>query len=250
MCTLFLSYKSHSKYKLILLHNRDEFYNRPSVPLHWWDDIPTILAGRDLQRQGTWLGVSNQGKIAAITNYREMEDVTLKTTSRGDLVKDFLAQEADIQDFTSYLKDNGSEFSGFNLLYGTVDNLFYFTNKAEMTRTLLPGNYGLSNAFLDTPWTKVRSGKNVFERLVSLPQFDSEAAFEIMLSTERSPDNELPDTGFGIDNERFLSSRFIESSFYGTMTTSLVLVDHENNVSFEERTHVPKQQMQSFHFRF
>jgi uncharacterized protein with NRDE domain len=230
------------------LHNRDEFYNRPSLSLHWWNDIPSILAGKDLQRQGTWLGVSNNGKIAAITNYREMEDVTLKTTSRGDLVKDYLAQDSSIENFTSYLKNEATQFSGFNLMYGTFDNLHYFTNKADLAKPLLAGNYGLSNAFLETPWTKVRSGKMVFEQLLIQPEFDAEAAFEIMKSTERAPDNELPNTGFGIDNERFLSSRFIESSFYGTMTTSLIMVDHENNVSFEERTHVPEKKTHSFSF--
>lgn len=248
MCTLFLSYKNHSKYKIILVHNRDEFCNRPSVPLHWWEDIPTILAGRDLQRQGTWLGVSKVGKIAAITNYREMEDVSLKTTSWGDLVKDFLAQDSPIGEFSAYLEEVGNDFSGFNLIYGQFDDLHYFSNKADKPKALSPGCYGLSNALLDTPWTKVRTGKTAFGQLIAQPEFDAEALFSLMMSAKQAPDNELPETGFGIENERFLSSRFIESSFYGTMTTSLILVDNDDHVVFEERTHVPEKKTCNLNF--
>jgi uncharacterized protein with NRDE domain len=250
MCLILFAVKSHPLYKLAAAANRDEFYKRPTAPADWWKEAPFLLAGRDLQGGGAWLGVSRDGKIAAVTNFRSKEAQRENALSRGLLVRDYLLGEIRHDEFIKQLQEHGSKYNGFNLVFGTVDNLYYFSNRAEHKREgnnftarldpLPPGIYGMSNAFLDTPWPKVVKGKKMLnEQVLNRDEFSVEKVFSVLADTEVFPDDSLPDTGIGIIYERILSPLFIKTGGYGTRSATVILVDNANRVTFIERSFVP-----------
>lgn len=151
MCLIVFGYDCHPGYQLVLGANRDEYRNRPTDQARFWPDAPHILAGRDLRAGGTWLGVSSDGKIAAITNYRDPHLQVNDPPSRGALVANYLANRTlSTKEFQSILNHDGHLYDGFNLLYGTSDELHYFTNRGGSSGPVTPGIHGLSNHLLDT----------------------------------------------------------------------------------------------------
>ena len=201
---------------LRLVANRDEFHARPSAALNWWAEQPQILAGRDLQAGGSWLGLSRQGRFAAITNVREAGAET-GPRSRGHLVRDFLASSSSPHVWLEDLEPQA--YPGFNLLLLAGKELVYISNRGDQgAQTLAAGLYGVSNARLDTPWPKLCAAR---DGLAALP---ADAPLEDWLQiTSRQqpwPDTELPDTGVGVELERLLSPPFIRSPAYGTRCTT------------------------------
>jgi uncharacterized protein with NRDE domain len=241
MCLILFAYRVHPGYKLILAANRDEYYNRPSGPAHWWENTPFLLAGKDLRAGGTWLGITKSGKIAAVTNYRNMKSHREDARSRGTLVSRYLLSGVSPGEYLKDLYDSAAAYNGFNMILGDRDNLYYYSNmKADPGVALKPGIYGLSNAFLDTPWPKVVGGKQMLERQISgRPEIQVEEIFSILSDKGIPPDRDLPDTGVGIEIERVLSPLFIRAPEYGTRSSTVVLVDRDNRVTFAERSFVP-----------
>lgn len=120
MCLIAFAIDSHPKYRLILVANRDEYRNRKTDPAHYWNAAPHLLAGRDRQAGGTWIGVTTGGKLAAITNYRDARQQAINPLSRSSLVADYLCDNGMTPDgLRAYLVKNGDRYDGFNLLYGT-----------------------------------------------------------------------------------------------------------------------------------
>ncbi len=238
MCTILFSWKSTQNYKLILAANRDEFYERETKTAHWWDENPNVLGGKDLKAGGSWMGINKNGKIAAITNYRKFPLETYET-SRGHLVKKFLVEDISSSDFMAYLQENGQEFDGFNLIFGNADELMYFSNRGP-SQNLQPSIYGLSNHLLDTPWPKVRDGKKALESNLSNGSLEPENIFKVLSNRDIAGDEELPNTGIGLEKERMLSSIFIESPNYGTRLSTVLTIDSENKVRFHERSFIPE----------
>jgi uncharacterized protein with NRDE domain len=229
----------HSRYRLIFAANRDEYYNRPTAPLCFWDDAPGILAGRDLKRSGTWLGVTRTGRIAAITNFREPGLQIKNAPSRGHLVSDFLVSKESPKNYIEHVKSMGHKFNGFNLFIGDRADLFYYSNRKNHIEKLKPGLYGVSNRFLDTPWPKVTKGKADLIKLIdNTDKINHEDIFGILKDNSYPPDSELPDTGVGLGWERVLSPLFITSKFYGTRSSSVILIERSDNLTFLERTFV------------
>ena len=70
MCLILLAWRVPGRHPLVVAANRDEFHARPAAPATFWPDQPAILAGRDLEARGTWMGISRGGRFAAVTNYR------------------------------------------------------------------------------------------------------------------------------------------------------------------------------------
>ncbi len=250
MCLILFAVKSHPLYKLVVAANRDEFYKRPTAPAGWWRAVPFLLAGKDLQGGGAWLGIGKDGKIAAVTNFRSKDAQRENALSRGLLVRDYLSGETRAGDFQEQLAAHGSEYNGFNLVFGDVDNLYYFSNRAgheqaginftSRQNPLPPGIYGVSNAFLDTPWPKVVKGKKMLaEQVLNREKFSIETIFLLLQDAEVFPDGSLPDTGIGIGYERMLSSLFIKTEGYGTRSATVILVDNGNRVTFIEKSFVP-----------
>ena len=240
MCLLLISYDMHPVYRVVLAANRDEYYNRPTAPLAFWNDMPDILAGRDLKRSGTWLGVTRTGRIAAITNYREPALRYENAPSRGHLVSNFLQGLESPENYLNHIKSSGHRYNGFNLIVGDWSGLFYYSNMADNIKKLKPGLFGLCNHLLDTPWPKVEKGKAAFSALLDGKQtIDIEDIFSILENRTLPPDDMLPDTGVGLSWERVLSPLFIFSPDYGTRSSSIVFVERTGKLTFAERTFDP-----------
>lgn len=237
MCLILFAYKFHPRYPLVFAANRDEFYDRPAAPASFWDEMPQILAGRDLRCGGTWFGVSRKGKFAALANHREMETARMDAPSRGFLVRDFLADVIPAEEYLEKLKTKGNQYNGFSLVFGNLQGLYYYSNKTGAACAISEGIHGQSNHLLDTPWPKVERGKEALRRILSSRQEPSvEELFAMLADNTRAADELLPDTGVGIESERILSSIFVSGPRYGTRSSTLVLVDSDNNVTFMERT--------------
>jgi uncharacterized protein with NRDE domain len=237
MCLILFANGIHPKYRLILAANRDEFYGRPAKPLAFWDDAPSVLAGRDLKSMGTWLGVNKAGLLAAITNFRAPAFILPDAPSRGGLVSKYLMQNGVPITYLENIQKIGGMYNGFNLLMGKVPDLYYYSNKAEGIKKIGPGLYGLSNDLLDTPWPKVIRGKNLLAGLLKTNQaIDPQAVFKILEDRAHAPDNELPDTGVGDVWERILSPIFINGKIYGTRCSSVILMENSGRTIFYERT--------------
>lgn len=253
MCLLFFSYDMHPDYQLIVAANRDEFYDRPTRPLAFWNDRPAILAGRDLKNYGTWLGVTRSGRFAAITNFRDPASQKAIAPSRGLLVSNFLAGSESPPDYLARIHSAGHRFNGFNLLIGDDDGLYYFSNKRTGIQRLRPGVYGLSNHLLDTPWPKVEKGKAHLETfLTGQEDMDTEAIFGILGDRSWPADDQLPNTGVGLEWERVLAPLFITSRVYGTRSSSILLMEKTGSVTFMERTFAPaddKSDTRTFRFQ-
>ncbi|MFH2220127.1 MAG: NRDE family protein [Pseudomonadota bacterium] len=240
MCLLLLSYDMHPNYRLILAANRDEYYDRPAQPLSFWEDAPNILAGRDLKCQGTWLALTRNGRISAITNFREQVTQNEHAPSRGHLVSDFDAWKESPKKYLEHIESIGHRYNGFNLLAGDRADVYYYSNRGNGIRKFTPGVYGLSNHLLDTPWPKVEKGKADLNALITgKSDIHPEDVFRLLGDRSIPPDDRLPDTGVGIDWERILSPLFIASDIYGTRSSSVVLEDRSGKVTFWERSFIP-----------
>ena len=239
MCFIVFAYRTHPRYPLVMATNRDEFYGRPTASAAFWKEHPDVLAGRDLKAGGTWMGVTRQGRIAALTNVREPGNIRPDAPSRGALVSDFLTGDAAPHAYLAALRPTADRYNGFNLLVGDLDELCYFSNRQPEIRRLGPGVYGLSNHLLDTPWPKVERGKARLARLLGADDLAPESLLALLADDAIAPDAELPETGVGLAWERVLSSIFIRSPDYGTRASTLVRLDADARLTFVERTHRP-----------
>ncbi|SAL39422.1 hypothetical protein AWB64_04144 [Caballeronia sordidicola] len=216
---------------LTLAANRDEFYSRETEPMHWWNDAPDLLAGRDLTGGGTWLGVTHDGRFAALTNYRAPSEVRPDAPTRGTLVSDFLTGKPVAPlDYLNHVARNGRLYNGFNLIVGdfTRRELAWYGNRADAPPALLDaGIHGLSNSLLDTPWPKLVAQREALRDLVHAgdriqPSLDG--LIETMRNPHVADDALLPSTGVSLERERVLSAAFIESDGYGTRSTTALRV--------------------------
>ena len=239
MCLILLAIKSHPVYDLIIAANRDEFYHRPTADASFWDDHPHVLAGRDLNAMGTWMGVNLYGQTAMITNYRDLKNIKPQAPSRGKLVADFLIDKALHEDeYLENLKVNSHQYNGYNLLFGTRDMMVYYSNVSNHYQKLSSGIFGLSNHFLDTDWPKVERGKKALKTLINKnDELEPEGLFEALYDDIKAPDHLLPDTGVGMDMEKMLSPIFIKSPDYGSRCSTILLADKKGNWYFYERVY-------------
>jgi len=240
MCLVLIAYRMHPRYPLVLAANRDEFHARPALPLHWWNDGARILAGRDLQAGGGWLGLDASGRMALVTNYRDPSLPRPTGTSRGSLIGEFLGGRRDSAEFVRATATRAEQFSGFNLLALDRSGMAYVTSHPKPEeRMLLPGVYGLSNRQLDTPWPKLLRTRERFEQELANDHPRLEALMKILSDRTIADDDALPDTGIGLEWERLLSAPFIVSDAYGTRCSTVVLIDIDDRVTVEERSHAP-----------
>jgi uncharacterized protein with NRDE domain len=237
MCLIVLALQVHPEYPLIIAANRDEFYLRPTAPLAYWDDQTQILAGRDLQGKGTWLGVSRNGRMAAVTNYRDPASDKPGAMSRGLLVSGFLMEAQAPEAYAHRISDRGNLYNGFNLIVGDLSQYWWVSNLAPAPMKLTPGIHGISNRLLDTPWPKLEKAKAGLLNIITGNQsIQPEKIFDLLTDTIAPPDESLPDTGVGSDWERILSSIFVRSDSYGTRSSSIIFYHHSGMLMFLERT--------------
>jgi len=237
MCLIFLSLNNHPKYKLVIAANRDEFYTRKTAPAHFWNDHPEIIGGRDLEASGTWMAMNKNGRIAMVTNYRDPANINPNAPSRGKLVSDFLLSDLSGPDYLLDVSHHGKKYNGFNLIVGTPDELYYYSNYKEGVEKVGSGIHGLSNHLLDTTWPKVVRGKSIFDKQIQTKEIIPNRLFEFLYDQEQAPVDQLPNTGIGLEREKALSSMFIKTKGYGSRCSTVVLIDKENRVSYSERVY-------------
>ncbi|MCK9230567.1 MAG: NRDE family protein [Syntrophales bacterium] len=240
MCLIIFAYRLHSEYPLIIAANRDEFYDRPTAAASFWKDAPEVLGGRDLRGGGTWMGIERGGRLAALTNYRDPRFMKDGAPSRGMLVSSFLTGGDEPVSFLRRVNETAEDYSGFTLLLGSPESLWWYSNAGGGITSVKPGIHGLSNHLMDTPWPKVERGKQLLKELLSGEGSPSpEGILDILEDSHHPPDHLLPDTGVGIEWERMLSPLFITSSSYGTFSSTVLLVNKKREVLFVEKDQRP-----------
>lgn len=239
MCLILVAWQTHPDWPLVVAANRDEFYARRTAGADFWPENSGILAGRDLEAGGTWLGISRTGRFAALTNYRDPARHRPAAPSRGHLVSGFLTGSCGIDDFLAALSP--TDYNGFNVLLGDLTGngrLVAYSNVSMEKHELAPGVYGLSNALLDTPWPKVGAGKTALEAaLTALP--DDTGLWRLLRDDTVHPDAALPDTGVPLEWERLLSAAFIRGPDYGTRCSTVLKVGADGTTGFDEQTWLP-----------
>ncbi|HEX7606863.1 MAG TPA: NRDE family protein [Usitatibacter sp.] len=234
MCLIVLAWRASAAFPLVVAANRDEWRERPADPARWWSDHPDLLAGRDLQAGGTWMGVTREGRFAAVTNFRDPSDKRSNARSRGGLVTEFLLGSDSPARFLSNLSARSHEYNGFNLILGDGASLFYFGSREGTPRAIEPGVHGLSNHTLDEPWPKVVRGNARMGRALEGGD-PAPALFEMLSDRTGARDEDLPQTGVSVEWERRLAPALIVGADYGTRVSTVLMISSSGNVSFEER---------------
>lgn len=245
MCLALIAWQSHPDFPLVVAANRDEFYTRATRPAAWWGQAVSLLAGRDEEAGGTWLGINRRGRFALLTNVRAPSERNPHAPTRGALVVSALQSGAPLGPWLQNLAARSHVYNGFNLLVGDAlgmpgrgrgPELHYHSNRlGEPPRQLDPGIYGLSNAFLDTPWPKVTRAVGRFACQIA-SRVDPDALLALMADRALAPDRALPSTGVPLEWERVLSAIQIRANGYGTRTTTVITVRSDGLVGFVERT--------------
>ena len=235
MCLLLFAYKTHPDYRLILAANRDEFHRRPTDAAQWWNDAPNIFAGRDLEKSGTWMGATRDGKFAALTNFRDPAQRKSNAPSRGLLVSDYLRGKLAPADYLAQLSSNAEQYEAFNLFLGDKNSLWFFSSRDKQPHELKPGVYGLSNATLDEPWPKVTHGKQALNKIL-VENVNENELFSLLADRTIYHDDHLPQTGVPLEWERRLSATFIVSPEYGTRCSTLLLIGKDGRMEMIERS--------------
>lgn len=239
MCVIALAWNAHPRWRLLLIGNRDESHARPSAALAPWDDLP-IIAGRDLEAGGSWLGVTADGRCSVVTNVRNPRDPQLGL-SRGLLVSDYLAGIDGAVAYAEKLRLVAADFRPFNLLTFDAKAAFHISNRpGPQAQPLSAGIHGVSNAQLDTPWPKTQALCEQLRRWIATNAdqagpMDFSPLFDALADERWAEDAQLPDTGVGLELERRLSPAFIRGDSYGTRASTVVAIDHAGDGVIIER---------------
>jgi len=239
MCVLFIAKNVSKQYPLIIIANRDEFYQRPTTAIKHWAKSP-IIAGQDLEAGGTWLGITANGKVAALTNIRDPQRVNPDAISRGNLVSHFLTSSDSTNAIKAQLLSSADSYNGYNLLFGDKEQLQVFNSASRQFSTVGPGIHGLSNAQFNAPWPKVVLGKKLLtDYLTGNESIEGSALVAILQNSQQADDDSLPATGIPLDIERALSPLFIHNKArnYGTRCTSVLLFSASGAIDFHETSY-------------
>ena len=250
MCLINFAFQAHPQYPFIVAANRDEFHKRETAPAHIWEEYPFLLGGKDLEKGGMWLGVTSSGRFAALTNYREIVNYPEEIRSRGELVKDYLIGNMTPLDYVTSLVPIKDEFPGFNLLVGNGEELYVFSNRSNEIEKISAGVYSLCNGDFHCNWPKVRLGKDLIKDSLQIKSEQELIQFLMkgLKDQTKAPDQLLPDTGVGIELERFLSSIYISGEDYGTRSSTVMIMNKKNEIHFAEKSYMTKskEQVRSF----
>ena len=239
MCLIVFSYqetKESSKAfpgSLILAANRDEYYERPTKNMHWWE-AEGVLAGKDLQAGGTWLAVSDDGRFAAITNYKELTSERGDLKSRGELVSNYItSKEVSSKEYLESIK--GTNYAGFNLLLGDKEGIHYISNRSEEIIKLEPGIHALGNLLLNSQTQKSIKVKDQFKELLQTNP-DEDALLEFM-KDDSGDLSDLDMAAFKETEHEEIPYRFIKSHVYGTRCTTLLTIDPNGKYRITEQNY-------------
>jgi uncharacterized protein with NRDE domain len=235
MCLMIVAHRAATDYPLVVAANRDEFHARPTAPSEFWSDHPALLAGRDLQQGGTWMGITRDGRFSAVTNYRDPAGALDAPRSRGDLPLAYLAGGKPPAAYLAELAARAADYAGFNLLVGDRESLWYFSNSDQSRpRNLPPGIYGLSNAMLDTPWPKVELGKARLGALLQQGALSHESLASVVADRELADPERLARLGLDGAMDPLLSAQFIVTDTYGTRSRTTLWLDPQPRAHWQE----------------
>lgn len=225
MCVIAFAWDVHPRWRLLLVGNRDERHARSSAPLRRWPDAPGLVAGRDLEAGGTWMGVREPERVAVVTNVRDPA-AAQDRASRGLLVTDYLRGDDPATRHAHALAATAGRYRPFNLLLFDAASAQFVSNDPRVRRTdIAAGVHGLSNGELDAPWPKVTRVTGVLQRWLDAGEASFAPLFEAFVDESPAADAELPDTGVGLALERHLSPVFVRGRDYGTRATTLIALD-------------------------
>ena len=233
MCLIAWHWQPAHPTSLLLLANRDEFHARPTSALHWWPDAP-VLAGRDEQAGGTWLGVNRRGQLAALTNYRDPLNNRADAPSRGALVSEFLAGNDSAHTYLDRLLDRCPDYNPFNLLVFDGEQLLGLESRHRRVLPLAPGIGAVSNADFSTPWPKLSGLQSGLNAAIASDATPDAQLLALLHNDQPALDVDLPHTGLDLSHERLLSAAFIRSPHYGTRACSIVRVGRDEVRFLEE----------------
>jgi uncharacterized protein with NRDE domain len=237
MCLIAFAIRPDPEHRLVLVANRDEAYARATLPAAEWVDPPGIIGGRDLRGGGTWLGVTRDGRFAAVTNHHDGSPPRPHAPSRGDLVTAFLTGSREPAEYLGALRERAQDYNGFNLLVGDESHAAWYSNRADAgPRILEPGIYGLSNDLLDTPWPKVVTSRSRLERVLAAPHPPDPSELLEILNDRSIPVDATPGAS---EFERALTAAFIRTPAYGTRSTTALILRADGGGVLAERTYPP-----------
>lgn len=241
MCLAVIALDAHPRYAVVVAANRDEFHARPARAAHWWqaEGGSPLLAGRDLEHGGTWLGLTRGGRWAFVTNVREPGRHDPHAPSRGSLVPSLLQDRRASLDAVTSVVAGAQAYNGFNVVAGEGIAAAFGSNRGADTVTLRRGVHGVSNARLDTPWPKLVRARAGLAAWVADGGGDIAALWEVLADRTLARDEELPDTGVARERERLLSAPFIVSASYGTRCSTLLALSRDGEAQFIERSFDP-----------
>ena len=242
MCLVVFSYKENKESlkafpgSLILAANRDEYYERPTKNMHWWEP-EEILAGKDLQARGTWLAVSNDGRFAVLTNFKELANGKEPLNSRGELVSNYITSKGvSSKEYLENFKEGN--YAGFNLLLGDKEGIYFISNRSEEIEKLESGIHVLGNLLLNSQTKKSIKIKNQFKELLQTNP-DEDALLEFMKGDSGDLSN-LDMAGFKETEHEEIPYRFIKSNVYGTRCTTLLTIDLNGKYRITEQNYSKK----------
>jgi uncharacterized protein with NRDE domain len=244
MCLIAFAWRTHRRYPLALIANRDEFHSRPSAAAGFDPEADEVYGGRDLVQGGSWLQVSTRGRLATVTNVRAGPKGEDAPRSRGWLVRDFVRGDGGAVDYAAELEQSAGEHGRFNLLLWDGAALAFASNHPRPSHAaVMPGLHAMSNGAFDAPWPKSGHATRALEAWLSSAPNGTEAIdraalaplFDALADTTAAPDDLLPDTGVGLALERTLSPPFVSGERYGTRCSSVVLIGHDHAVFSERR---------------
>ena len=236
MCIVTVSIQENSNYPLIIVQNRDEVYERESLPIHFWEDHPDILAGRDVLRGGTWSGITKTGRFASMTN-RPFDDFpSIKDSySRGKLVKDYLSATDSPSDFLKYVKENRFKYDSYQIVFGTVDELYVYSNATDTHRQFKPGLHSVSNTSDDLSQHRIdRSLDLIGEYLKDHPEPNPDDLIHYFKDTQKAEELTHFPKEISYEMAKDNSSIFIDGETFGTVNTTVFLVHKSGYVTVKE----------------
>jgi uncharacterized protein with NRDE domain len=224
MCVAALAWAAHPRWKLVVAANRDEFHQRPTAPLARWDN--GVIAGRDLEAGGTWLGLTETGRFALVTNFRLTGIPRPALASRGALVVDWLTERPD---------PDAAALNPFHLLRVGDGAAGHGTNQPEpRTSELAPGLHGVSNGQFDRPWPKTQRLSDALSDWLEHDCDDPRNLFAALANETPlppEPDSEGPDASY--------SPVFIRNPVYGTRCSTVVTISSDGTGAIIERRFGP-----------
>lgn len=245
MCLIALAWRCHPRYRLALIANRDELHARPSAPAGPDPEYPGVYGGRDLQQGGSWLMVSQRGRLAAVTNVRVGLAGEPSPRSRGALVRGFVVSESSTAEWLASLQPDAANHGPFNLVvWDGVSLAFAGNHPAYAMHAIAPGVHAMSNGAFDAPWPKSTHATQALSSWLAqdidgpMHEVDVKPLLAALADTRPAPDGALPDTGVGLELERRLSPPFVRNARYGTRCSTVVLVG-EDGMRFVERRFGP-----------